>query len=171
MKSGLTIVTDKTAALREALKKLTSQEVLVGIPEAKAAREGEMNNATLGYIHDKGSPAQNIPARPFMEPGIAKKRDDIVAELRAAGEAALDMQPGKIDQRLQRVGLIAQAGIRSMFGGGEMAPLKPETIASRTNAKGRAKNQKKMGDGGAAAVPLIDTGQLRNSISYVVRKK
>lgn len=156
MSSGVTVVIDKTAALREALGKLMSQEVLAGVPEAKSSRDDEMNNATLAYIHNFGSPAQNIPARPFLGPGIAKKQDEIVAELKAAGKEALDLKGNKIGQRLQRVGLLAQAGIRSMFGSGEMAPLKPETIARK---------------GGKKTTPLIDTGQLRNSISYVVREK
>lgn len=156
MKSGVTVITDKTSALRESLDKLMSQEVLAGVPEAKASREGEMNNATLAYIHNFGSPAQNIPARPFLGPGIAKRQDEIVAELRAAGKDALDMNGNKIGQHLTRVGLLAQAGIRSMFGGGEMAPLKPETVARK---------------GGKKTTPLIDTGQLRNSISFVVRDK
>jgi phage gpG-like protein len=156
MSSGVTVITDKTAALRESLAQLTSQEVLAGVPEAKSARDDQMNNATLAYIHNFGSPAQNIPARPFLGPGIAKKQDEIAQELKAAGKDALDLKGNKIGQRLTRVGLLAQAGIRSMFGGGEMAPLKPETITRK---------------GGKKTTPLIDTGQLRNSISFVVRDK
>eukprot|EP01037_Dinobryon_pediforme_P023422 gene23422-24868_t len=68
-------------ALVERIKAMTKSEVLVGIPDQNAPRSADedearkasgepVNNAELGYIHEFGVPEQNIPARPFLIPGI-----------------------------------------------------------------------------------------------------
>src|SRR5258708_13943696 len=79
----IVVGTDRTAAVAMALKLMASMEVLVGIPAEKAprtsaeAKSQPINNAALGYIHNYGSPTQNIPARPFMEPGITDSKAGI----------------------------------------------------------------------------------------------
>ena len=70
MKS-VTVELDKTAALISALAELASTAVYVGIPESEDARkEGDVGNATIGYAMEFGLPANNVPARPFLIPGI-----------------------------------------------------------------------------------------------------
>lgn len=47
------------------------KEVLIGIPMSTTERpDGEITNAELGYIHEYGAPEANIPARPFLIPGV-----------------------------------------------------------------------------------------------------
>lgn len=149
---------DRTAALRKAVDALHRQEVLAGIPEDKSARDDEaaMNNATLAYIHNFGSPAANIPARPFREPGIRNAREGIVAGLKEAATEALDGNAAGVARGLNKAGLHAQNGMRGMFRENDWAPLQPETLARKGTGKSK---------------PLVLTGQLRNSISYVVREK
>ncbi len=81
---------DRLPDLMKALEDLAKKRVLVGIPADKSFRDGEINNAQLAFIHDKGSPAQNIPARSFMEPGIESGLPAITAQLKKTAQAAFD---------------------------------------------------------------------------------
>lgn len=157
-------VKDNWPALMKAIEDLARREVLVGVPQVEAPREGDeehgpMNNATLAYIHDNGSPKANIPARPFMAPGVEKVQDYVTARLEAAGRAALDGELGTAEVELEKAGMKTQASIRNTINDGVQPELAASTLAARRQ-RGRT-----------GTVPLIDTGQLRNSIQYVVRKK
>jgi hypothetical protein len=152
-----------TAQFRKALEGLLKREVLVGIPAANAARDPEpgekavATNALLGYVHEYGSPAKNIPARPFLHPGIANARADIEVHMKKAGQLALAGKSDEIGQELEKVGLIAQVSVQKKITDGPFEPLKPATLAARRR-RGRTGDR-----------PLLDTGQLRRAITYVVR--
>lgn len=160
---SLKITTDNVAQVLASIQDLASKQVLVGIPASKAEREeGDkepINNAQLGYIHEYGAPASNIPPRPFLNPGIARTQESINGHLKKAARAAMDGNQEKVDVELNATGLIAQAGARNEINSGEFAPLAESTLAARRR-RGRTGEK-----------PLIDTGQLRNSITYVIRKK
>jgi hypothetical protein len=144
------------------IKKLTKQEVLIGVPSDHTHRKDEdevLNNASLAYIHEHGSPVNNLPARPFLEPGIKVAKDKISKHLGLAAEASLSGQKEKMGQQLVLAGLTAQNATRAKINSGVEPALAPSTIAARQR-RGRT-----------GTVPLIDTGQLRNSIIYVVKEK
>ena len=71
MPAKLTITQDNLANIQKALHDLSRTTVHVGIPEEKSKRKSpdKMTNAALGYIHEYGSPANNIPARPWLKTG------------------------------------------------------------------------------------------------------
>jgi hypothetical protein len=119
------------------------------------ANKSMVNNAQLLYIHTNGSVLKHIPARPVIEPAIKAEgnKELILAELDSAAKAALDGKAKGVDQHLQRAGLIAQNVCRAWFTDSRngWAPNAPSTI----RAKGSAR-------------PLIDTGEMRKSITYVV---
>lgn len=157
---NVNITVDNLKQFEAAIDLLKRKQVLAGIPEAKSHRSGDpVNNATLARIHDKGSPSQNIPARPFMEPGIHDVSDKLERKLLGAGQAVLEHDGNKADQALHAVGLIAQNGIRAKINSNIQPPLKPATLAARRR-RGRRGTR-----------TLIDTAQLRNSITYVVKGK
>lgn len=143
--------------VRKSLECLKKEEVLVGIPESKAPRRaGDVNNAQLMYIHTNGSPLKGIPARPVIEPAIKARgnKQAIEAELKASALAALDGKPAVTF--LRRAGLTAQNAAKAWFTDPRngWAPNAPSTI--------RAKGSNR---------PLIDTAQMRNAITYVVKSK
>lgn len=151
---------DNVSLFKKALEDLVSQDVLVGVPEEKTRRKSkEMTNAQLAYIHDKGSPSQNIPARPFQDPGIMRANDKISERMKQVAKDALEGNWQKVKAGLMAVGLIAQSSIRARINEGIPPPLKPRTIAARKR-KGRT-----------GTVPLINTAQLRNAITFVLRRK
>lgn len=160
MKNAVQQIVDKLPKLRVAMSQLTTSDVLVGVPSDKTARKGDpINNATIAYLMDKGSPAQNIPARPFMEPGVEAAKDKIIEQLKRAAQNALSADDDAIEKGLIRSGMIAQASIRTMINSGIDPALAPSTLAARRR-RGRQ-----------GTVALIDTGALRNSINFVIRKK
>jgi hypothetical protein len=56
MKSGVKVTADRVADVLASLRQLDGMDVLVGIPEDKAARDdgSPMSNAELGYLHSTG---------------------------------------------------------------------------------------------------------------------
>lgn len=164
MKNAAKLILNKLPKMKVIFVKLAGQEVLAGVPRDEAVRSdpdepSEMNNASLAYIHENGAPASNIPARPFMRPGVEDVKDKIANEFKLAARSAVLGNEGEVDKRMNRVGIIAQSSMRTRINEGPPPPLKPGTIAARKR-RGRTGTK-----------PLIDTGQLRNSINYVIRKK
>lgn len=165
MKSGVSLVKDNYIGLVKGTKFLAEMRVLVGVPGEKTTRNPDQDeagspitNAALAYIHDNGAPEANIPARPFMLPGLKKVQTEIAQRLRTAGVSALNGNQDQAERRLEGIGLVAVSSIRATINEGVPPPLAPATIAGR-QARGRTGTK-----------PLIDTGQLRNSITYVIRK-
>lgn len=181
----------------DALLKLAEDEILVGIPEERSARENaeendDITNAQLAYIHtngvraagmkaetdkaveegtpyplalqayikEHGSPAYRVPPRPFLEPGIEKHLDMVKGGMKAALLDVLNGGDGRT-QRENLGGAIAGKVQEYFEEDNGWPPLSPKTIARR----------KKGPDGTASDVPLVDSGALRQSITYVIRKK
>ncbi len=156
------VIQDKTAKLRDALRALQRDVVLVGIPADESSRNDDapIGNASIGYIQENGSPVNNIPARPFLVPGVQSVADRCAEILGAGAAEMLEGGSAAIDKANNKAGLVAQAAVKNALRAGEgFAPLAPATIAAR-QAKGFAGTK-----------PLIRTGQLINSITYVIRKR
>jgi hypothetical protein len=133
-------------ALRKELSKLQGNEfVTVGIHEDENARpDGEINNATLGAIQHFGT--DNIPARPWLDVGVSQSEQQylqIIAD--GLGDGLT------ITQIHERLGLVATASVQQY-----MVDLRTPPNAASTIAAKRSSN------------PLIDTGELRQSVSYKV---
>lgn len=148
--------------LEKAIKELVKNNVLVGVPRDKDIRQGdsqydnyenEVTNASLMYLHTNGSPLQNIPARPVIEAALFAYRPRIVKGMK---QIILDVLTGKpANSGFEKVGLLSQNICQDWFDDpkNNWAPNAPMTIALKGSDK-----------------PLIDTGQLRKSIVYIVDK-
>ncbi|MEH5098980.1 hypothetical protein PO486_13930 [Atlantibacter hermannii] len=152
---------DNVQSILDALDTLTNKEVLVGIPEAKDEREGEgeFGNAGIGFINENGSPAQNIPPRPHLKPGVQAAETEFMPHLRAAALKALEGNAEGAVTSLDRAGMVAANGVKRYITITGFIPLADATIANRQR-RGRTGNK-----------PLIDTGEYRRSITHVVRDK
>lgn len=161
----VTVTKDATSALERAVRDLIKNQVLVGVPAEGANRKPEKgeksapSNAQIGYWMEYGAPEANIPARPHLLPGIERAQGSITARLGKAGEAALSGKADEVDRGLNAVGIVAQNAVRAEVTDGAFAPLAKRTI-QRRQAKGRTGTK-----------PLIDTGQYRRSLTYVIRPK
>ncbi len=182
---------DNTGTLKKLLDEIASMEVYVGIPEENASRgDEEMNNAQLAFIHTHGaraasmreemaetmeqgspystahqmyvtahgSPLYHIPPRPIIEPAIEAEdnKEAIAGELKEAAKAVLDEKPDAVKAHLNRAGMLGANAARDWFEDPRNGwpPNAPATIKQKGSDK-----------------PLIDTGELRKSITYVVKEK
>lgn len=183
------VTKDNVSKIFKSMAELTGKAVYVGIPEDENARSEEghndINNARLGYIHEFGSPIAHIPARPFLIPGVEAVENETATELGRAAEAALSGDPKSADQHLNRTGIIAANKVKEVLNSNIPPPLKPRTVRDRwktRGTKGRRDNEilymqlidkgltPEAAQGEAGIIALVDTGQLRNSITYVVKK-
>lgn len=160
MKTGVQITKDQVDKVLRQIQRMTDKELLVGIPADEASRnDGSVTNPMLGFLHEHGSPLQNIPARPFLVPGAERSTPKAAKALKPYATKSLTGE-ADIEQGLEAAGLVMQAGVKNYMRSSEgMAPLAPATIAAR-----QAKGYK-------GTKPLIRTAQLLNSINYVIRKR
>lgn len=180
---------DGVPELLKALDELRNNEVLVGIPEDKSSRKKEIiRNSELLYIHthgirrksmrqemqetmdsgspyseayqlyiqEHGSPLWAAPPRPVLEPAIEHRKDWIAEQLSKAAEAALDGNVKGVQDGLHKAGQVAENAARDWFTDptNGWAPNSPETIKLKGSDK-----------------PLINTDQMRKSITHVLRRK
>jgi len=150
---------NKLPAFLKSLKAMSSKGVLVGIPHDKDSRsDGSETNAQIAFTQEFGSGVKNIPPRPFLIPAIKKIQPKAIEILK---DGAIKAMHGEdIHITYEKVGLIGQNAVQNEIKNGSFVPLAESTLRARRN---RRKNGK------AGTKPLIDTGQMLNSITYVVR--
>lgn len=176
--------------LRKQLKALAKKEVLVGIPAENSTREhsSEINNAELLYIQSHGvrsasmrkemqgnldsgmkyskahelylqshgSPMYHVPPRPVLEPAIASQKETIGKLVGVASKNALEGESAQCEANLNKAGMVAASAARGWFENpaNGWPPNAPYTIKKKGSSQ-----------------PLIDTGEMRKAITYVVRDK
>lgn len=154
----VTITKDMAAVVLQRVKDLTSQRVLVGIPSAGDTRpDGKIGNAEIGYLMENGEPEHNVPARPWLLPGVEAVQDKTIAQLKKAGEAALvgdDPAAGFIG-----AGSIAVSSVKQGIVDIIPPPLAPATLAARK------------AQGNENETPLRDTRSMFDNIVFVVEDK
>lgn len=135
-------------ALKKRVK--TPGTVDVGIIDAGQHPSGDVTVAEIGFIHEFGS--GNVPERSFMRSTIQTGKKDIIAlQKKLLGQ----IQAGQIDviKALGLVGEVFSDMIRQKIVSIRTPPNSPRTIATKGSSN-----------------PLIDTGQLKNSITYEVNR-
>lgn len=136
-------------ALRKELEKFASEKfALVGIHEAAGDAKGtEMTMATLGAIQHFGN--DNIPARPWLDVGVESGNKEYIAIIQEGVVKGLSTE-----QILNQVGASA-AGFAQDW----ITKLKNPPNAKSTIKKKGSDN------------PLIDTGAMRQSVTWTVTNK
>lgn len=174
------ITKDRFKDVMKGLDMLTETKVLVGIPQDHADRNGPMNNATIGYIHENGAPEANIPARPHLVPGIRDVQAKIAARFKRLAKTATDLKTGgsaQMTAALNAIGIMGQNAVKKRLTNGPFEPLADSTLRARArsgkgkkSAKAELASRAEGNAPGTLAKPLIHTGQYRNAITYVLRK-
>lgn len=170
---GATTKINRVNELRDRIRDLTEKQVLVGVPQENAGRQedgSEITNAALAYIHTNGAPEQNIPARPFLKPGIERVRGEIVDRLKTTAKLAMRSRSSNIDVGLGGIGQIAASSAQMVIQDGISPPLAESTIAARRRrSKGSSYRRKATSE--SDTTPLYDTGQLLRAITWVLRRR
>jgi hypothetical protein len=160
MKSGATMTVDNMQAIIDAINRLSGKDVLVGIPDSAPERkEAPISNAQIGYILDKGSPAKNIPARPWLVPGVQDVQTQCAERLKKGATAALSGNPSGADAALTAAGLTAEMSVKAKINSNIQPKLADSTLEARRRRGVTRENT------------LVDTAQLRNSVTHVIRNK
>jgi hypothetical protein len=126
-----------------------NRSVLVGVPAGKIEPDGT-TMALVAAVQEFGSPENNIPERPFLRMGIAAGRPRF--ERLNSGNLRLILAGRKtVTRALEELGNLAAGEVKRGMVTLKFEPLKPATIARKGSSR-----------------PLIDTGNLRQSITYQV---
>lgn len=155
------ITVDKMASIIKAIDDLGAKDVLVGIPEGNTDRKSgdPATNALIGYVQEFGSPANNIPARPFLIPGVQDIQKPAADRLKIAAQRALSGDLSQAEKQLHAAGLMGQNSARAKINSNIQPKLSERTLAAR-RARGVTREN-----------TLVDSGQLRSAITYVIRQK
>lgn len=143
---------------------VSNNKAYVGIPQERSSRpgSGEITNAELLYVQTYGSPINKIPPRPVIEPALEENEKRVKILTERAITSALNGNKEEAISNLHKVGLFAVNAVRAFiraFPDNGLPPNKPATIR-RKRAKGATDPK-----------PLIDTGEMMKSITYVIISK
>lgn len=179
MPDNVTITLDRVGDIEKAVRELARVRVLVGIPQDAAYRSGKdgnlvrtgnIDNATLGYIHERGSPIRGIPARPFLFPGVENSRDQWQPHMAAAARAAFEGKTAAMDQSLTRAGLVAVAAVKMRIRSNIPPPLAMATVRARRR-RSPGSSYRRKATTPQQAIALIDTAQMINALTSVVERR
>jgi hypothetical protein len=179
---GMKVVVDKMKDFQKSLEAIQTSNVLVGIPSSKTARDDDspLNNAQIGYLQEMGEPGNNLPARPFLVPGVKKAEPVYVDQLKYAMTAALTGDIAGFTKWANAAGLTAASSVRSVITAGIDPQLAQSTLRARAKkllkhkdkaTRQAARDALATNDfSGISVTPLIDTGSLLKAITYVLRR-
>lgn len=141
--TGLQLAQD---AMRKELEKLQTKKVaLVGIHEsADVDEESGQTVAFIGAANHFGT--DKIPARPWLDVGVESGTDeylDVIQDGIAEGESA--------EKVLDQLGVLAVGYTQQYITDLDSPPNAPSTIKRKGSAN-----------------PLIDTGNMRQSVTYTI---
>jgi hypothetical protein len=132
----------------------TDVEVVVGIMGSDAdEKRGDLTMAQLGAVHEFGAPSRNIPQRSFLAATFEEKQQEMIETVIRVTDKLAKGQI-KFDRVHDQFGLLAQKWVVQRINNGIDPPLKRATIQRKGSSR-----------------PLVDTGRLRASIKYEVRRK
>lgn len=180
MVGKITVTIRRRTSNQKALRGLTGlkRELLIGIPKGNNDRnyQGDPGNATLLYIHEFGSPARNIPARPSLVPGVKATLPEARKRLKAAVIAQAKGDQNAVQNEMVAVGLIAVNNVRGIIQAKIPPPIADATKRWRLMRRGAYKRAGPAGQARMMAkwmagefTPLIDTGRMIRAITFVIR--
>lgn len=157
-------IKDGVPLLIEAMKAMAEKEVLIGIPSDSPEnhrQDGEpITNAHIGFIMEFGAPEANIPARPFLIPGVGAFGSEASKMMSQGARKAMKDPSFSVAILFEKVGIKAANAVKAYItDSGHFTPLAESTLANRRSR------------GFVGEKPLIESGSLLNSITYLVDKK
>lgn len=148
MKSKTKIIRSPKKAIKEIEKLAKSLKgpdlVKVGLPKGSNDYPDGTSVITVGLVHEFGSPSRNIPQRSFLRSTVASNKREYKDIFKRLGKKIVDGKITKLEA-LKLLGLKVQTDVRD-----KITDIDSPELKSR--------------DGN----PLVDTGHLRQSITYEV---
>ena len=135
---------------------LESRVGILGSTAISTREEGEeTTNSDIGFKHEFGVKGENVPKRSFLREPIQEKLEEAMAKSKASLKKSFEKL--RIKEVFLKLGIIAEGVVQEAFatrGFGKWAPNSEATIEMKGSDS-----------------PLIDTTQLRESISSDVKAK
>ena len=149
----------------QCLRYLATHTVEVGLTSTASGR-----SRTLLAIHEHGSPAMHIPARPVVKPALAQPsvRAEMSSAMQKACASALDGDMDGVTVALEESGRAGVDGIHAYIDAGIPPPNAPVTLTGgwiRNPVSGKPVKVK----GKSGTTPLVDTGQLYDDFGWEIR--
>ena len=147
-------VKDKMTAegrkFQKVLKELSQLEVRIGFQKGKAFEEDGTDICDVAAWNELGT--VRSPSRPFLRKSVDENEAKINGFLQSTKGKLL--RGVSAEQVLKEIGIFQKDLIQEKITEGSYVPNAPSTIARKGSSK-----------------PLIDTGRMRQSVNYVIRKK
>lgn len=143
-------LTPEGKRLRQEIKKLVSQKVFVGFQAGQDAEDDGTDIAAIAAWNEFGT--ESIPARPFLRMSVDENEKKI--RTMCTRQAKKLYSGNSAESVLKETGAFGVSLVQEKIRNGSFTP----NAASTIKAKG-------------SAHPLIDSGRMRQSVHYVVKKK
>lgn len=142
-------LTPEGKKFKKMLKELAELEVRIGFQSGEASEKG-VDICDIAAFNELGT--VDIPSRPFLRKSVDENQDKINAFLQGSKQ---DLLSGKsAEDILKEIGIFQKDLVQEKITEGSFEPNSPATIKKKGSDK-----------------PLIDTGRLRQSVNFVVKKK
>ncbi len=152
-------VVDRDRGLKALLQRITPKAstqpaVDVGVLEGDGERQYGNSEATVmdvALFNEFGT--ETIPPRSFLRGWADENEQANIERMRRIGEAVMQGKLPSVEAGLARFGVFAVGSIQKRIADGIPPPNAPSTVAKK-----------------GSSTPLVDTGQLRSSISSRIAK-
>lgn len=132
------------------LKKLGDMVVQIGFQHGAATEENGADVCDVAAFNELGT--ETIPPRPFLRDSVDDNEDEIVKFLQSK---VVDIIHGKTaEQVLKEIGVFQKDMVQTTIEDGYFEPNSEATIRRKGSSH-----------------PLIDTGTMKNSVNFVIKKK
>lgn len=184
--TDVSITKDLTNDILKSLKDLAKKNVCIGIPDSTEHPDAKITNAQLLYVHtngvrqkdmiremqhdlktmsysqahelyvhEHGSPLWRVPPRPVLEPAMDNKENQQQMVELMKDVVDVTLEGGNVQPELEKVGMQGQNIARDWF-------TNPDNKwAENSESTIRRKGSDR---------PLIDSGELRKSITYIIEE-
>ncbi len=132
------------------IKELSELEVRIGFQQGEAQEEDGTDICDVAAWNELGT--SNIPSRPFLRKSVDENEQVINDFLK--DEMAMLKNGTPAEQILKEIGIFQKGLIQEKILDGDYVPNAASTIRKKGSAQ-----------------PLIDTGRMRQSVNYVIKKK
>lgn len=132
------------------IEELKQNQVFVGFQAGQVADDRGVDMAQIAMFNELGT--STAPARPFLRDSVDENEDVIRDQ---CGKELKKLTTGATAETvLKRVGALGVRLVQEKIVSGSFKPNAPSTIRKKGSDK-----------------PLIDTGRMRQSVKYVVKKR
>ena len=149
MAFGFSDLTPEGKRYFKELQKLADLEVQVGFQSDQTYEDGT-SLAEVAAYNEFGS--SDTPERPFMRQSFENHESELKAACELVNQTLAS--GGSVEQALDRLGVVAKGLVQEEIVNGGFAPNAESTIKKKGSEQ-----------------PLIDSGHMRQSVNYVVKRR